>query len=152
MGGQRLVRLGTEPGGAVLDHGAIKLRHARSRCAGARRVGENMQIGEPTLVHEPDRVLEHGFGLGRETGDHVGPEGDFGPGRLQAFAQGDGVVAQMAALHALEDHVVAGLQGEVQIGRDPGLAGNGFEQRFVDLDRIDRGQTQARQVGHVFED
>jgi hypothetical protein len=42
--------------------------------------------------------------------DNVGPEHHVGAKALHLFAEGDGVLAQVAALHALEHHVVAGLQ------------------------------------------
>ena len=39
--------------------------------------------------------------------------------------------ARMAALHPLEDHVVAGLQGQVQVGHEPGLLGQAAHQGRV---------------------
>jgi hypothetical protein len=51
------------------------------------------------------------------------------------------------ALHALEDHVVARLQAEVEMRHQPGLRTDGVDQRGVGLDGIDRTDAQARQVG-----
>ena len=51
----------------------------------------------------------------------------------------------VAALHALEDHVVAGLQREVEVRHQPRLAGDQLEQGVIDLDAVERRQAQARQ-------
>ena len=79
VGGQYLFALGAEPGGAVLDVGALNLRHARGRRALARREREHVQEGQPAFVDEPQRVREHRVRLGREAGDEIGAEHDVGP-------------------------------------------------------------------------
>ena len=58
--------------------------------------------------------------------------------------------AAVAALHPLEDQVVAGLQRQMEMGQQPRLARDQLHQRVVDLDAVERGQAQAlqpRQVG-----
>ena len=63
-------------------------------------------------------------------------------------AQADHVGAPVAALHALQDQVVARLDAEVQMRHQARLVGDQIDQIGVDLGRIDRGQAQARQLGH----
>ena len=63
-------------------------------------------------------------------------------------AQADHVGATVAALHALQDQIVAGLHAEVQMRHQARLARDQIDQIGVDLGRIDRGQAQARQLGH----
>ena len=59
---------------------------------------------------------------------------------------------QVAALHPLQDHVVAGLQRQVQVRHQPRLAGDRLDQPRVGLDRVDRGEPQPRQVRHPPQD
>ena len=55
----------------------------------------------------------------------------------------------MAALHALQDQIVAGLQRQMQMRHQPRLAGKRVEQIGIGLDRVDRRQPQARKLRHV---
>ena len=128
------------------------LRHpggGRAR-AGAER--EDVQPGQAALLDQPQRVLEHRLGLGGEAGDQVGAEDDVGAGGADLLAEADGVVAEVAALHSLEDQVVAGLEGEVQVRHQARLAGDRLHEQRVGLDRVDGGEAQARQVGDAAED
>ena len=54
----------------------------------------------------------------------------------------------MAALHSLQDHVVAGLQGQMQIGRHARLAHNQLEKDRIDFRRINGGKTKTRKLRH----
>ena len=99
-----------------------------------------MQVIDAALVHAGERVGEHGVRLRRETGDEVCAKGHVRPGVPQAMAQVDRDGARMAALHALEDHVVARLEREMQVRRNAWLVGEKVEQRLVDLDGVDRGE------------
>jgi len=56
------------------------------------------------------RVLRRFFGFSREAGDKVGAEGHIRARRTQARAQILRLRGEMAALHPLQDHVVARLQ------------------------------------------
>ena len=51
--------------------------------------------------------------------------------------------AAVAALHALEDQVVAGLQRQMEMRHQARLAGDQLEQGLVDLDAVERRQAQA---------
>ena len=58
----------------------------------------------------------------------------------------------MAALHPLEDHVVAGLQRQVDMRHHARFAGDQVEQAIVNLDAVERGphtdvRGSARGVG-----
>ena len=50
------------------------------------------------------------------------------PSGLDPLDRADGIGAAVAALHPLEDHVVAGLQRKVEVRHQPGLAGDQLEQ------------------------
>ena len=70
--------------------------------------------------------------------------------RLEPLDGCDRLGAAVAALHPLEDQVVAGLQRQMEMRQQPRLAGDQLHQRLVDLDAVERGQAQAlelRQVG-----
>ena len=68
-----------------------------------------------------------------------------GAGGLDPLDRAYGLGAAVAALHALEDHVVAGLKRQMEVGHQPRLAGDQFEQGIVDLDAVERRQAQALQ-------
>ncbi len=67
-------------------------------------------------------------------------------------AEADGVVAQMPALHALQNHVVAGLKRQMQMRHQPALGRDRFHQIGIGLDGIDGGQPQPLQVRHLAQD
>jgi hypothetical protein len=56
------------------------------------------------------------------------------------------------ALHALQDQIVPGLQREMQMRHQAAFRRDDLAQDIVDLDRVDRGQSQARQLGHFAQD
>ena len=58
----------------------------------------------------------------------------------------------MPALHPLQDHVVAGLQRQMQMRHQPLVVGDGVEQIAIGLDRIDRGNPQPLQLRHMPQD
>src|SRR5262245_35650165 len=109
VGERRLTPL-PQARGTLLDEPRRHLGHARGRRAWAWREGKDMQIGEPTTFDQLERVREHRRALGRKAGYQVRAEGHVGPQSPYAGAELDGIRACVAALHALQDHVIAGLQ------------------------------------------
>ncbi len=88
--------------------------------------------------------LVHFVVFGREAGDDVGADRDVRDGA--AFSRRDKVDcigARMAALHALEDQIVAVLQRQVEVRHQARFGGEQFEQFLVDLDPVERGHAQA---------
>ena len=81
-----------------------------------------MQMRQPAVVHEIERARKHRLGLGREAGDDIGAEHDVRPQPPQLSAERNGIGARMPPLHALEDHVVAGLQRQMQMRHQPRLS------------------------------
>ena len=108
-----------------------------------------MQMREAAFVDEIERARKHRLRLGREAGDDVGAEHDVRTQPAHLRAERDGVGAKMPALHALEDHVVAGLQRQMQMRHQPRLGRKRIEQVVVGFDGIDRGEPQACKLGHV---
>ena len=53
--------------------------------------------------------------------------------------------AAVAALHPLQDHVVAGLKRKVKVRHQPGIARDQLEERIVDLDAVERRQAKTSQ-------
>ena len=152
MRAQRRIARRPQPRRAVADRGPRDGGHPGGRRALARRIGEDMQEGQPAGGHQVDRVLEHRLGLGRKARDDVGAEDHVGAQPPCLLAESDGIVAQMAALHALEDHVVARLQRQVQMRHQARLGRDGQHQVLVRLDRIDRADPQPRQIRHQPQD
>ena len=88
------------------------------------------------------------FRLGREAGDQVGADRDLGARRLEPLDHRHRLRAAVTPLHPLEHPVVAGLQRQVKMRLEAGFLGEQREQPVVDLDRVERGQPQPRQLGH----
>ncbi len=93
------------------DHSAMNLRHTRGGRALSRRERKDMQERQSAIVDQGHRILEHAVRLGRESGNDVGAEHDIGAYTPHRFAEGHGVRAGVAALHALQSHIVTGLKG-----------------------------------------
>ena len=107
-----------------------------------------MQEGEPAIVDQRQRVLEHGLALGGKAGDEVGAEHHIGAKLAYLLAEADRVRPRVTPLHALQRKVVACLEREMQMRHQPLLLGDGLEQRGIGLDRIDRGEPQPLELRH----
>ncbi len=103
----------TQLGGAGAAFGHRECRDPCCGGAGAGTVWKYMQVIEPSFIDQAQAVLEHGFVFGGKTGDQVGTEGDAGAQGARAGGCLDYVLAQMAALHAFENHVRASLHREM---------------------------------------
>ena len=116
------------------DLGSVRRR------AAPRRERKDVQMGQSRVVDQRERPLEHRLGLGRSPRS--------GPRRRRCHAapatrKVDHVGAPVAALHALQDQVVARLDAEVQMRHQALLVRDQIDQIGVDLGRIDRRETQA---------
>ena len=147
-GGGRLA----QAGGAGLHDCGRDLRHARGGRAGARAVREDMGVDQVTIVDQREGVGEHRFVFGGEAGDQIGADRDIRACLLQALDQCDALGAAVAALHALEHHVVARLKREVDMRLKAQLLGEQGEQAIVDLDAVERGKAEALEARYVRED
>jgi hypothetical protein len=61
-------------------------------------------------------------------------------------------VAQMAALHPLQDHVVTGLQRQMEMRHQPVIVRNRLHQILIRLDGVDRGQAQPLEIRNHLQD
>src|SRR5262249_28701784 len=109
MTAQRRLALFAQPPGAVLDHLAADLRHARGGRAGPLREPNHGEMREPGGSEETEGAREHVRGLGGEPGDDAAAKNDVRRQSPHRFAEGEGMGAQMPALHALQDETVARL-------------------------------------------
>ena len=124
----------------------VDLRHARRRRVRARREGKDVRGDDVAIVEQFQAVQRHFLGFGRKSGDEVGADRRVGPRGLDPLDRADRVGAAVAALHPLEDQVVAGLKREMEVRHQPRLAGDQLEQGVVDLDAVERRQAQALQA------
>ncbi len=104
---------------------------------------------EAAIFDQPQRILKHRLGLGGEAGDEVGPENHVRAQPTDLVAEADRVGAQVAPFHPLEDHVVAGLERQVQMRHQSVFLGEGGDEIRIGLDRVDRRQPQPFQVRHL---
>ena len=77
------------------------------------------------------------------------PKTRSGRSRRRLASEADHVVAQVPALHPLEHEVVARLDRQVQVRQQPRLVGHQLAQVGVDRGRVERGQPQPPQLGHL---
>src|SRR3546814_6183178 len=108
-----------------------------------------MAIDNVALFDQAEAVLEHLLALGGKARDNVRANRCFGARRLDPLDKSDCLFAAVAPLHPLEDHVVARLQREVQVRHDSFMLGDEREHAIVDLDRIEGGEAEARQVRNL---
>ena len=74
-----------------------------------------MQIGQAQFVHDRAGPFEHGFRFGRETGDQVGAEHHVRASLARAHDKSRRIGPGVTPLHALQYHVVGGLQAQMQV-------------------------------------
>jgi len=96
-------------------------------CSGPGRIWKDVKISQAHVADGGQRVFEHGVGFGGKAGDQVGAEHDLGPGRARAFTEIDRAGAAVAALHAFEHDVAAGLYGKVQVRHQAFVLGKNVE-------------------------
>ena len=60
-----------------------------------------MQMRQAAVLDERERILKHGFGLGRKARDQIGAKHDLRPQPAQSGAEAQGIGAAVPALHAL---------------------------------------------------
>ena len=104
-----------------------------------------MRQRDVAFPHQGASLGMHCRRLGGEARDEVGAEHDVRTRLAQRRAAGDDVGAAVSALHALEHHVIARLQAQMQIRHEPRLVGEERAQRRVRGRRVERRQTQLRQ-------
>src|SRR5438270_10186599 len=124
--------------GASLHQLARQLGHSARRCVRARRKGEDVSGDDIAVVEHSQTVECHFLSFGRKPGYEVGANGGVRAGSLDPFNAAYGVGTAVAPLHALQDHVVASLERQMEVRHQAQLASNQLEQSVVDLDAVER--------------
>ena len=96
-----------------------------------------MAVNDPKFVDYREVRGMAGLILGRKSCDKVRPNCYFRTAVFKLTDQADGILAQMAALHALEDQVIAMLQGQVNMGHDPWFARQQLKEAVIDLNPVE---------------
>ena len=102
-----------------------------------------MRGDDIAIVKQLQCVERHFFSFGGKSGDEVGADRRVRPRGLDPLDRAHGIGAAVAALHALEDQIVARLQRKMEMRHQPRLARDQFEQGVVDLDAVERRQAQS---------
>jgi len=113
----------------------------------ARGEGEGVDVDEAGAVDDFEGVLEVRVGLAGERDDHVGGEGGTVEGAADAVDHAEEIVAGVLAVHAAEDGVGAGLEGEVKVGDDLGVGAEGGQEVGGEVAGLEAGEAQAAQAG-----
>ena len=87
-----------------------------------------MSCNDVAIVKQFQAVQCHVFSFGGKTGDEVGADRRVGSRCLDPLDGADRIGAAVPALHPLQDHVVAGLQRQMEVRHQARLAGDQFEQ------------------------
>ena len=120
--------------------------------AGARREGEQMQVAEWETANELDCFVEFAFRFAGEACHDIGAKGEIGPGSAKERGDFFGVVpGAVAAVHAAEHGIRAGLQGKVGMAGQASSAvfGHKGDEVGVPIHRLDGTEAKTREVGLV---
>ena len=143
--------LGTHAG-RHLQHAAVAIRlhrlghlfrHLRRRRAGAAGVAEGEDIVVPHRLHRGQRLLEVRLRLAGEPHDEIGGERELSHRRPELCDQLEVARAGIAAVHALEDPVGAGLQRQVEVLHHLGHVADGLHQARGEIVGIRGGEADA---------
>ena len=74
-----------------------------------------MQPRQGAIFDQPQRVVEHFFGLGGKARNDIGAKGHVRSEALGLLAKGNRIFTQMSPLHTFKDHIVPSLQAEMQM-------------------------------------
>ncbi len=97
-----------------------------------------MQEGQIALLHQIQGALKHFLSLGRKARDDIGAERDVRPQPPHLRAKLNRLAARMPPLHPLQNQVIAGLQGQMQMRHQAFVIRDDVEQIAIDLGLIDR--------------
>ena len=95
-----------------------------------------MQGCQAGIVHELEGIFEHLFRFGRKARDEVGAERNVRPQPADFFAKSNRVFSRVPPLHALQDKVVAGLGGKMEMRREPFFFRNHAHEIGIGFDGV----------------
>ena len=96
-----------------------------------------------TIVEQFQTVLRHFLSFGGKSGDEIGANRRIATCRPDPLDRSDRVCATVAPLHPLENQVIAGLEGKMEVGKEPLLSSDEVEQGLVHLNSVERGESQS---------
>src|SRR4029450_13119901 len=114
----------------------IVVRGPRPR---SRRVREDVELRQPSLANDAQRVREGALVLGRKADDHVRGEIEV----LECREAPQIGLGRVAASHRAQHTVVAGLERDVQMTRNIRSLAKRGHKSVVDVVDLDRRETQT---------
>ena len=124
--------------------------HARRReRAWTRRVHGDVDDVELHLFYERAGVHVRRLRLARKADDHVRREPDVGHELARVVDDRPIVPSLIAARHALQHSVVAGLHGQLQLATHDFAAGHHLQELELEVLRVRREETQALQARNL---
>ena len=87
-------------------------------------------------MDEADGVAEGVIGFGRKTADKVGAESGLGALLANPLAERDDIFAGVAAAHALENQIVAGLYRKVKMRVDSRILPDKVDEVIIKSGRV----------------
>ena len=82
------------------------------------------------------------FGLGWKARNNISAEGYLWAQAHGVLGKANGVIAQVAALHAFQDEIVAMLQRKVKMRHQPWLCCDSLHQSGIHFDGINRADPE----------
>ena len=108
-----------------------------------------MQEGQTRLLDQVQRAWNIASSSVGKPAIRSAPNARSGRSRRSRARELDHVGAPVPPLHALEDQIIAGLHGEMQMRHQPRLLGDEPSRVGVDRGRVERREPQPPQLRHL---
>jgi hypothetical protein len=124
---------------SVVDHGAAD-EVARPSCggsAGARRVGEGVNVYEPGRPHDFQRPLELGVTFAGESHNNVSRHGGAVERLIHPLDGVQEIAARVLAIHPSENRIRSTLERQMKVGDDLPIRSKGIKQVVSKIFRLE---------------
>ena len=121
--------------------------HGGGRGAGARGVGEDVEVGEGQVGDEAAGGVEFGVGFAGESDHNVGADSGGGHGGANLLDLLAIVPGTILAMHAAQHGIAAGLQWHVRMLGDPRRRGHQRDEFVGPIHGLDGGDAEFFEPG-----
>ena len=136
-----------KPGQLLLPGGRVG--HLCCRGAGAGRIDKGEQGVVPDALHQFQGIFKFLVGLAGESHNDVGGQNDIGHDGAGVIHQFQILRRRIAAVHLLEDPVIARLERQMDMAGDFGILGHGIKQLFCGVLGVAGHEPQQEFAGQL---
>lgn len=116
---------------------------------GTGGVWESVNMDEAGVADEGGGFAPVAVVFAWEAGDDVGGEGGTVEGGVEVVDKFSEIAGGVLAVHAAEDFIGTGLEGEVEMGDDLRAAGEGGEEVWGEVAGFEGGESEAGKFGNL---